>query len=116
MTRDTMTTKNTLGETFTMRVRSQYDDDYEFRAILSGWEIRHGRTHNGECDARGEPHLYRKLSDNHLTYPSDLGFYLELLYEHSRDGSKSRDEIQGLFNTLSDYLANINRVPKPEIE
>ena len=111
-----MTKENTLGETFTMKAAFQYDDEYRFKAIPSGWEIQHGRTHNGECDVRGEPHLYNKLRDNHLTYPSDLGFYLELLHEHSRDGTKSRDEIQGLFNTLSEYLASINKVPKPEIE
>jgi hypothetical protein len=106
----------TIGETFILKARSQYEDEYSFTATQTGWEVRHGRTHNGNCDAQGQPHLYNKLRDNHLIYPSDLGFHLELIHEHCRDGTKTREEVQVLFDSVSEYLAEINSVERPEIE
>ena len=109
--------QNSLNKTFTLRAPKQHDDTYRFKVTQNGWNFGgSGPANVGECDKYGDPHFFGGLKQNHFTYPSDLGHYLCLIHEHAIDGTKSEDEIQGLFNSLSEYLLAVDAVNKPEIE
>ena len=80
---------------------------YEINRTESGWQFEHHPSIHGECDKSGHPFLFIALDHDLISYPADLGGYIEYLW----NGSANHDErwIQERLNELSQWIKTVDK-------
>ena len=91
------------------------EDSYNMRVTESGWYISHHHI-NGECDRKGDPYLYKNLDQDSISYPSQLPWIINDIWEQAALAKKPHDEIQKMLDQASSWVRKCNALPQPEIE
>lgn len=103
---------------FEFRIQSprwEGKDVYRLNIEENGWHVSH-QSYSGSCDKRGVPHLYGNFDQDHLQYPSGLGFEMELLFEHARDKTLHDAEIQARLDRLAKWVEDVTAVERPDFD
>ena len=70
-----------------------HEDVYLIERTSGGWKVEFASM-RGECAKDGSPHLFEILDHDFISYPSDLGSYLERLWTKAKEDYLSDAEIQ----------------------
>lgn len=101
----------TLGQEFTFRAYSRRylrEFTYTLKRVDKGWYFRFDDS-RGRCDKKGWPLLFRTLERSGIEYPSNLGERLQWLWERAATQDLTREQVQGAFDNLSDWLKDAER-------
>ena len=79
-----------------------------FVRTSTGWDVT-GSLHSVDCDKAGNPGLFRELDLDTISYPCDLGGWLEHLWAQDATGSFSDQEIQDAFTALGSWVSTSER-------
>ncbi len=82
-------------------------DTYTMKRIRKGWDFS-WLTCVGECKKDGRPLLYKALKQDSVSYPRDLHYYIERIWEMGAEGS-TFEEMQKEFNSLSKWISTCER-------
>ncbi len=80
-----------------------HSDRYNVNRTSIGWEISIN-TIVGECDKEGKPNLFDILKQNYVSYPADLGIYMELLWDLAEQEQLPEDKIQKHLNAFGEWI------------
>lgn len=93
---------------FHLRVYSnrwKNEDAYRIWKTDTGWEIKHLAI-NGPTKPSGEPTLFMNLSQDYISYPHNLGDFMEWLWEQIDTGEiNTADEVQEKLNDIGRWIS-----------
>ena len=101
----------TMGTEFTFRVFSRRwgrDDTYRLKRTEVGWHVEHLMI-GGPCDKGGRPFVFDNLRQDHIQYPSDLGGWMEWLWEQAAEQGLSPEDVQNGLQQLADWVSEVER-------
>lgn len=81
---------------------------YNVNKTSTGWEISHNSI-GGECDKEGKPYLFDILNQDVVNYPSNLGNYMELLWDLAEDSHAPDDKVQEHLNALGEWITTVEK-------
>ena len=96
----------TVGQEFQLKVyanRWGHDDTYRFKRVENGWEINAGLGYKGKCKKSGEPVLFDALRHDSVSYPRDLSYHIETIWDLGKDGA-THNALQREFDYISQWL------------
>jgi hypothetical protein len=78
-------------------------DEFHIKRTEAGW---HGGFADfyGDWGMNGEPHLYKYLRNEYISYPVNLGSYWEDIWYRANEGKLSNEEIQDRLNQLVEWV------------
>lgn len=90
-----------------------HQDRYQIEFTPEGWIINH-KSINGPCNPSGEQALFMNLEQDHISYPVDVGSFLEHLWQEIKDGSiQNPEEIQTKLCEIGEWISICERsIPK----
>ncbi len=77
-----------------------HNDRYRIERTESGWEVEHAAI-NGLCDKTGHPYLFKNLKQDFISYPWDLGDYMECLWDMTDTEGLSEEEVQACLEEVA---------------
>lgn len=89
-----------------------HPDTYRLRILDEGWRVDFISI-CGDCDAQGEPYLYRNLEHDSIDYPASLKREMESLFLQAKEGSLTNEEIQDRLDRLGQWVSEVDAVTKP---
>ncbi|MDH4424331.1 hypothetical protein QEZ44_23775 [Bacillus cereus] len=96
----------TLGDTFTLVVYSNrwgHTDNYEIVRNAEGWHVSHlSLSEQGGKDAMGG--LDVVLRQDYISYPYNLGFVMESLWEQAATRGLSHEQVQERLNEIANWI------------
>ena len=101
----------TIGGEFELRVYSLrwgHDDVYQVRRTERGWWIGH-LSINGDCDKAGDPALFANLRQDSIAHPSDLGYWMEHLWDRAHEEGLSHEQVQDALNQLGVWISTVEK-------
>lgn len=101
----------TIGHEFIVNIHSQrwgHEDTYELVRTVEGWTV-HFMSSGGECNERGEPHLYDALDHDGITYPSSLPDYLAEVWRRAASEGLSAEEVQAALDQLAAWVSSVEK-------
>ncbi len=84
--------------------RQGHDDTYTITQNAKGWLVSNGNAHRGQSDNTGAPVLYSAFGQDLVSYPVNIGDYLESLWDHIQSKKVRQDEAQEYMDLVSQWL------------
>lgn len=100
-----------MSREFTFTVyqnRRDHEDTYTIVKTENGWHVSHIAI-NGETKPNGENALFMNLNQDSISYPKQLGSFLEWLWEEANNNRLTDDEIQTKIQELADWISITER-------
>ena len=85
-----------------------HEDTYIVKRIDNGWYIEFGGR-KGNCDKAGAPYLFDILRNDSINHPSDLGGYMEFLWDQAEEQHLSVEEVQNYLNDLGKWIQEVEK-------
>ena len=63
----------------------------------------------GDADPTGNPSLFDNLRHDSINYPAALGEYMEWLWNASRDGKMSDEDIQANLDRIGEWISETEK-------
>lgn len=107
---------STIGKEFKFKVYTRrwgHYDTYTFKRTLSGWTFNGVATYNsGECSKTGEPHLFKTLEHDSISYPMNVGALMEWVWLKASEGL-DEDQVQRAIDDIAEWISMCERnVPR----
>ena len=85
---------------------------YRLKKIDTGWYLEY-ESYSGKCDPNGKHLLYGSFDQDDISYPSDIGDYLEHLWGLIDEDEITHEDAQKKMNEISEWLIKCEQaVPK----
>ena len=84
--------------------RWDHNDIYTIKKTKNGWYVRGVMSIEGECDKTGAPYLFDNLRQDIISYPYNLGWYMEQLWDYSSSENMSESEIQEQLDLIGKWI------------
>ena len=85
--------------------RHGHKDNYNVKKTDTGWYITYAAHIEGACDKTGHPNLFDILGNDLVSYPRNLGYYMEYLWNQAEEMNMSDAEIQEQLNVLGNWIS-----------
>ena len=106
-----------MEQTFNLKVfdnRHGFYQTYRLKKIDTGWHVAH-HSISGNCEPDGKLYLYSNFDQDEISYPSDIGDYLEHLWGLINEDAITHEDAQKKMNEISEWLIKCEQaVPKWE--
>lgn len=105
---------------FKMNIYSRrwgHEDTHHVEMTEEGWKISHLKEHLDEaiCDKTGKPHFFKRMDQDLINYPEELGNYMEYLWDQASETNLTEKEIQEHLNELATWINAVEKAsPKGE--
>lgn len=96
----------TIGVEFELSVytnRWGHDDIYKLKRTRRGWDILAGPAISGKSKKSGYPILFKGLKHDSVSYPVDLKYHIESIWERACAGA-THEKVQNEFDRISKWL------------
>lgn len=96
----------TIGHEFEIQVftrRWKHMEKYALTRTESGWFLD-ANSYTGQCDKRGQPHLFDSLKHDSVRYPRDVGDWFEWLWDQAKKKGLSHEEVQKALDEIAQWI------------
>ena len=81
-----------------------HKDTLRIEKTATGWHVEHLAI-NGESKPDGNPFVFANLTQDYVKYPTDLGPFLEYLWEQLDTGEIDDARAQQMFDQLGEWVS-----------
>lgn len=112
----------TVGKVFRFTVYSRrwgHDDSYRLTLNEDGWRVEflmRTMPRSSNCAPDGKPSLFEYLRHDNISYPSNLGFWMEELWERATKRGLSDDDLQKTLDKLSAWVIQCEKLSPATID
>lgn len=93
--------------------KHQHPDSYDVYFNDEGWYIEHLEI-KGQCSADGDPALFANLDQDDISYPVQLSFYMESIWEAYKNGRILSERVQESLDELGKWVDAVEE-NKPDL-